>query len=156
MLNVYLKAAAIGIVAGMRSASAPALVSDHLARKGGNALDGSPLAWMASPTTATVTKVLAAGELVGDKLPFTPSRLAPGPLGGRMASGALCGAVLCASERERAEVGAVVGALAAALGAWAFYHLRQSADRATGLPDPVVAVVEDALAVGGGWYALQK
>ncbi len=155
MLNVYWKAAALGVVAGMRSMTAPALVSDRLAKNHGAVAD-SRFAWMASPTTATVFKVLAAGELVGDKLPMTPSRLAPGPLTGRIASGALCGAALCASDRERAEVGAVVGALAAVAGAWAFYHLRRSADAATGLPDPVVAVVEDALAVGGGWYALNR
>ena len=120
----------------------PALASGHLARLHPDALSASPLLrWLGTPTAALVFKFLAAGEIVGDKLPMTPSRLAPGPLFGRLLFGSLCGAALCAADGKRAEAGAAIGAAAAAASAFAFYHLRQWTDRTTGLPDPVVAEI---------------
>ena len=135
----------------------PCLASDHLARAHPDALANAPLLrWLGTPRAALVFKFLAAGEIVGDKLPMTPSRLAPGPLFGRFLFGALCGAALCAADGKRGEAGAVVGALSAVASAYGLYHLRQWADHKTGLPDPVVAVAEDALAYGGGRVILRE
>ncbi len=155
MTNTYLKAARLGVIAGMRSMSAPALISDHLARTQPPALLHSPLAFLASAQTALVFKFLAGGELVGDKLPFVPARIAPGPLTGRVASGALSGAAVCLAEGERAEMGALVGAVAAAASTYGFYHFRRWLGQVTKLPDPAIAVAEDALAAGIGWSLFQ-
>ena len=155
MPNTYLQAACLGVIAGMRSMGAPALVSDRLARTPSGAPEGSPLRWLGTAKTAQVFKILAAGEIVGDKLPRTPARTAPGPLSARLLSGALSGAALCAAGGKPPSAGAAVGALGALAGTFAFYHLRRRLGQATGLPDPIVAVAEDALAYGGGWLVLQ-
>lgn len=156
MPHTYFQAAALGAVTGMRSMGGPALASDHLASAHPDALTTSPfLRWLGTPKTVLVFKILAAGEIVGDKLPMTPSRLAPGPLFGRFLFGGLIGAALCAADGKRVEAGAAIGALAAVASAFTFYHLRQWADKTTGLPDPIVAVAEDAVAFFGGWSVLR-
>lgn len=148
MPNPTTQAFILGVVSGMRAALGPALVSHKLSRRGSP--DLGRLNFMRSPTTATVLKVAAAGELVGDKLPMTPARIEPGPLAGRVMSGALCGAALNRSSRESALSGAVAGALGAVAGAYAFYHLRRELTYKHGLPDVRVALAEDALAFGAG------
>jgi uncharacterized membrane protein len=155
MTDTYLKAACLGIIAGMRSMGAPALVSDCLARDQPEALAESPLRWLGTPTTAKVFKFLAAGEIVGDKLPKTPSRIDPGPLFGRIMSGGLSGAGLFAADGKRPVVGAAVGALAAIAGAYGFYHLRQTLGKRLPVPDPVLGAAEDVLAFGMGWRVLK-
>ena len=49
--------------------------------------------WVAKLLTALVFSVLAVGELIGDKLPMTPSRIAVGPLLARVGFGGLVGAI---------------------------------------------------------------
>ena len=156
MANSILKAAYLGIVAGSRSMSAPALVSRHLAQAQPARLTHPRLRWLASPKTATLLKLLALGELIGDKLPATPSRLAPGPLVFRALSGGLSGAALCAQEEEQIGTGAVIGGLAALLSAYGFYHLRQFAGKKLKLPDPLVGAAEDTAILLLGWNALKK
>ncbi len=156
MPNTYLQAACLGVVAGMRSMGAPALVSDRLARTQPPALEQSPLRWLGTDKAATITKFLAAGEIIGDKLPFTPSRIAPGPLFGRVLSGGLCGAALCLAAGKRAERGAVLGVAGAVAGAYGFYHLRRTLEQKIPIPDPVLGAAEDVLAFGGGWLVLQR
>lgn len=155
MLNTYLKATCLGVVAGMRSMAAPALVSNHLSRTPSEALAASPLRWLGTPKAATIFKVLALGEIGGDKLPFTPSRIAPGPLFGRIVLGGLSGAGLCAADGKRLEAGAMIGALGAVAGAYAFYYLRRTLGQKLPVPDPALGAVEDVLAFGGGWKVLQ-
>lgn len=149
-----LQALCLGATAGMRAAVAPALVSRHLARHAEAELGA--LEFLGSPRTARWLELAAAGELLGDKLPSAPSRLEPGPLLGRMASGALCGAALYAAARQRPGAGAVLGGAAAVAGAFAFYHLRRGLTRKGGLPDLLVAALEDALAIGSGLVVLGK
>ena len=100
MPNTYLQAACLGVVAGMRSMGAPALVSDHLAHSQSPSLGPSPLRWLGTTQAATITKFLAAGEVIGDKLPMAPARIAPIPLFGRVMSGGLCGAALVSPRRQ--------------------------------------------------------
>lgn len=153
MSNITTQAFALGVVAGMRSMTAPALVTHQLSR------DRRPklgrLNFMRSKAAATAFKVAAAGELIGDKLPSAPPRTQPGPLVGRALSGALCGAALARSRRESAVAGAVLGAVGGLVGTYAFYGLRGTLTKA-GLPDLVVALGEDALAVGGGRAILER
>src|SRR5436305_14503501 len=89
----------IGVIAGLRSMTAPAVVSWG-ARLGWIDLRGSHLAFLGSTTAVIVLSVLALGELVADKLPFTPSRTALLPLSFRVLSGAGCGAAVCISAEH--------------------------------------------------------
>jgi uncharacterized membrane protein len=154
MPNAYAKAACLGVIAGMRSMTAPALISGYLDRTHSDALLDSPLEWLATPTAASVFRVLAAGERIADKLPSVPARTSPGPLIGRGVTGALSGAAVCVADGEGLVEGAVVGALAAIASTFAFYHLRRWLTEATPLPDAAVAAAEDALALGLGRTAL--
>ena len=151
MINLYLKAIGIGVVAGMRCASAPALTSHYFSKHPSLFLDASPLKGIGLTKTANVLKVMAGGELIADKLPQCPNRTDPGALSGRAVSGGVCGAAVFLAEGERAPMGAAVGAVSAVASAFLFMNLRRVIGRAAKLPDPVVALVEDGLMFGIGY-----
>src|SRR5438874_10537327 len=75
---VYAFAVGIGVVAGLRSLTAPAAVS-WAAHLGWLNLENMWLAFLGFAATPYVLSVLAIGELINDKLPKTPSRKAPAP-----------------------------------------------------------------------------
>jgi uncharacterized membrane protein len=120
-------AALIGVVCGMRSAMGPAV----LAWRG--RLGGARTRWLLTAA--------AAGELVADKTPVVPPRTSPPALGGRLVSGAVCGRQLAGTW------GAVGGALGALGGTFGAYRARAALGEAIEVPDPLLGVAEDALAV---------
>jgi uncharacterized membrane protein len=134
----------------MRTASAPAIVSHILSRKNSGHLAKSRLNFMQSEITDVVTKVFAVGELVGDKLPNTPSRTEPLGIIFRCLSGGLVGATICKANGKNAFTGAAIGA-AAALGAtYGCYFLRKEIVEGFDIYDPWVGAAEDALVIGAG------
>ena len=147
MQNAYKKAFFVGIIAGMRSMSAPALMSDHFSKEHSREFEDSTLSFLASPTSAAVFKTLAVGEMAADKTPFVPDRIAAPSLAFRAVSGLVCGAAICSAERERADIGAAVGGASAVASTFAFYYLRREIGSRLGLPDPILGVSEDALVV---------
>ena len=149
------QAAALGAVAGMRSMLAPALFHRFAAQNKKDSPRYSAPTVFDSPHIGMALDVMALGELVADKLPNTPSRLAAPSLAIRAISGALVGGALFAERRKSPAAGALVGGLAAVAATYAFYHLRQTVDEKTGLPDPAIALAEDALARGIGHLALR-
>lgn len=90
---LILLAFAIGIVAGLRAMLVPAALA-WTAYLGWIDLSGSWLAWLAHPWAPWIATLLAAGELVADKLPTTPSRKQPPAFAARIAMGALGGAAI--------------------------------------------------------------
>lgn len=100
---------------------------------------------------------LAAGEFLADKLPHTQPRIAPnvqwsridGGIFGRVAADTLAGAALGSTQRGKRSVaeGAAFAAAGALVGNYLGYYARKAVVETTGLPDPVVAGVEDAIAV---------
>ncbi len=148
----FARAAGLGALAGLRTFTPPAVLS-HAARRNRISLRRSPVAFLGSKAATNSLTGLAVGELVGDKLPFMPSRLAAEGLVARMASGALCGTAVVASsgprKRRSLAAGAAVGAASAVAGAFAGYHLRRWLGRRLNVPDPAIAVVEDMVAIGG-------
>lgn len=100
----------------------------------------------------------SAGEVVLDKLPMTPSRLKPRTLLGRIAFGTFAGAALGSERKGIASVmrGAIAGTAGAVLGNYGGYHARKAVGDATGLPDPAVAVAEDAIAITLATTAVQN
>jgi hypothetical protein len=86
--------------------------------------------------------VAAAGELVADKSPWIPPRCDPPSLAGRVISGALAGRLVAGPA------GARVGAATAAATTYASERARELLGHRLGLPDPVLAVAEDALVLG--------
>jgi uncharacterized membrane protein len=108
----------------------------------------SPFATIISAKASKRITDLAVSELIADKLPFTPSRLKAGPLASRIVSGAVCGATIYGVVKRPLMEGAVLGGVGAIAGAFAGYHMRKRLSRH--MPDLGVAVLEDALAIGGG------
>jgi uncharacterized membrane protein len=149
-LNPVWQVVGIGLIAGMRSALAPAIVSYILSRNKSKEIEKSPIAFIQSGTSATILKVLAAGELVGDKLPFAPARTELLGLGGRCASGGLSGGALAMSNGKNKWMGAAMGIAAAVASTYACYYLRKGIVKHLGVNDPIIGAVEDMLAIGGG------
>jgi uncharacterized membrane protein len=129
----------LGAVAGLRSMMAPAAAFSLRDRR-----VSVPLA------------LLAAGELIADKLPVTPSRLAPPSLGFRLASGALCGWVVAGAFDGNRPLGLVCGAVGAAAASYGGYYLRQAIVKNVPLPDTVVAIGEDGLALAFAAIATRR
>jgi uncharacterized membrane protein len=154
--QVFGRVLGLGAVAGVRSMSAPALLSRSASRGTIEGIEGTPFAFLASPRAARILTVLAVGEALADKLPFAPDRISLPGLVGRMASGGLVGAALFAAARRRAAIGAGLGLLASAAASYPSYYLRVKTQERLGLPNWAVGLVEDALAEGTGLLALRK
>ena len=151
MNQTHLKAFGLGVVAGMRALIAPALLSHKLVRTYPTKQPGRPIHYLAMPPASLALKVLAGGEIIGDKLPNVPDRTIPVQFAARVASGATCGGFLSQAEGADIPAGVVAGGIGTVVGTLAFYHLRQWLHHGLGLPDPVVALAEDALAISLGW-----
>jgi uncharacterized membrane protein len=146
---------AIGIVAGMRSMTAPA-VTAWAAHTHHLNVAGTLLSFMGSLVTLVVLIVFAAGEFIADKLPNTPARTKPPGLIARVLTGALSGGCLGLTIGLSLWPGALLGAAGGIAGAFAGYQWRTGLVRALRVPDYVVALFEDALAVGAGLYIVSR
>jgi uncharacterized membrane protein len=98
------------------------------------------------PWTRRLLVAAAVGELVIDKLPATPSRLAPAGIAGRVALGALVASLFAQTRQAPWRPAAAIGASSAVIAAKLGHDVRARLDHHA--PDPAVAVVEDALAFG--------
>jgi uncharacterized membrane protein len=145
----------IGVVTGLRSLTGPA-VTAWAARLGWLSLIGTPMHFMASIITVAIFTLLAVMELVGDKLPATPARTAPLGLSARVLMGGLCGATIAVAGGASIAIGIVLGALGGIAGTYGGYQARTRLVRALGVPDVVIAVLEDIVAVGGGLLILSR
>lgn len=146
-MSVVLLALGIGFVAGLRSLTAPAVVS-WAAYLGWLNLTDSSLAFMASGIAVGILSLLAVVEYVGDLLPKTPARTSPGPLAARFIAGGLCGACLYAAAGQPLVVGGALGGIGGVIGAFAGYQARTRLVAALGVKDPLVAISEDLVAIG--------
>lgn len=144
MNHGLLAAVGLGAATGLRSMTGLALASRELTDRPAGDVDALRQ-WLADDTVANVLSGLAIGELVADKLPGLPDRVDPAPLTARGVIGAAVGAVAAGEEHWAA--GAVLGATAAVASAWLGWAVRKEAHWATGLPDAVLAVFEDAVAI---------
>jgi uncharacterized membrane protein len=135
----------IGIVSGLRSMTAPAVVS-WAARLGLLSIGETWLAFFGFRWTAWVLSIAAVGEFVGDKLPSTPSRKAAIPFVARIVSGSLCGGAIGATLGNL-YLGMVFGAVGAVAGTLGGYAARTGLVRVLGGRDFPVAVAEDLIAI---------
>lgn len=139
-------AAGLGAVTGMRSMTGLAMLSREISDRRRLPRDATRLQeWLAEDMVAITLSALALGEMIADKLPGTPDRVAPAPLFGRGAIGGLLGALVADSDHR--VLGAVIGATAAVAATWAAWFLRREAGRASMLPDAALALAEDAMAL---------
>jgi uncharacterized membrane protein len=155
MSPLLISAFALGMVAGLRSMTAPAVVA-WAARLGWLHLDGTPLAFLGVRWVPYFLTVLMLAELVGDKLPRTPARTQPGPFIGRILTGGLAGAALAVGSGLTLLAGAAAGGIGAVVGTLGGYRVRTGLVRALGVPDYVVALAEDVVAIGGALLAVSR
>ena len=140
----FRRALLIGVVAGMRSMTAPAVVSASVSKLDAETL-GS-LNCLGYPKVARVLNLAAGAELAADKLPIIGPRTDAGPLAFRAISGAVCGAAVSKRNNENIVVGAIAGGVAAVLAAHLFYSARKHLNNDLGIADPLLAVAEDTVA----------
>lgn len=150
--SAYARAALLGVVAGMRTQLPLALLALAARHDRGHASVSTPRVLRSTPLQV-IAGAAAVGELIGDKLPMTPSRLEPGPLAGRFMFGALAGGIVGREAGRSPLAGALLGAAGAGIGAYAGYHVRAGLGRATHLPDPLFGAAEDVVAIGLGVLA---
>src|SRR5580658_760710 len=108
---------AMGIIAGLRSFTAPAAVC-WAAHLGWLHLAGSRLAFLGSTAAVFISTALALTELVLDKLSWIGARTKAGPLIDRLIMGALSGAAIGSA------LGAISGAAGALVGTYGGYYAR--------------------------------
>jgi uncharacterized membrane protein len=146
---VLLLALLIGVIAGLRAMTAPAVVAWG-AFLGWIDLTDKWSEWVGHPITVTVLTILLVGELITDQLPKTPSRKVPPQFAARLISGGFAGAVIGSAffHTFSATGAGVIGAVLGTLGGAA---LRSRVAAANNGNDRPGAFGEDVLAVGGGF-----
>lgn len=150
---VIILAFGIGIVAGLRALTAPAVVA-WAAHLGWLNVHNTHLVFMASMWAAILFSILAIFELIGDLLPWTPNRTAPPSLAARLLLGGLCGACLSAAASHLVSTGAVLGAIGALIGAFAGYEIRKRLTVGLNIKDIFIAIPEDFIAIGLAFFVV--
>ena len=155
MSGVLILAFVLGCVDGLRSITAPAAVC-WAAHFGWLPLSGTKLEFLAHPLALWIITIMALGELIADKLPRTPARTAPVGLIARIVLGGACGFAV-AVGRDTNPVMPVIAAVAGALlAAFAGYNARRLLVSRFRLPDFLVALAEDAIAISIGLVILAR
>jgi uncharacterized membrane protein len=143
----------LGISTGMRTMTATAVMCwfaywQLLPQKGW-------ASWTGLLATAIVFMVLAVGEYIGDLLPQTPNRTAPGPLAARIVFSGFVGALAAHALIEPLAGGVILGVLGALVGAYGGMWLRMQGtkllkrDMPVGLLESLLALVIAAIAARG-------
>lgn len=147
-LRPFWQAIALGILAGIRSNTAPAVASHILSYHPSGLLENSPLKLLQSHKVANTLKVLALSEFVGDKLPVAGDRIKPVSVAFRSLSGSLAGAAICKAEGSHPLAGTILGAVAAFGSTFGSFYLRKMIVKKTGIYDPIIGAIEDIVVVG--------
>lgn len=144
-MTIYVLALLIGVIAGLRAMTAPAMVS-WAAHLGWLNLNGTWLSFLGNGWTHWALTLLVLVELVTDQLPTTPSRKVPVQFGARIVTGALSGAAIGAGSNALAG-GLIAGIIGAIIGTFGGSELRAKLAAAFRNDRPA-AFIEDAVAIG--------
>jgi uncharacterized membrane protein len=148
-MSLLSRAALLGLATGGRSTSGLAALAVS---------NPSTSGVLGSRWTRRLASTAATGELVGDKLPQTPSRLQPEGLLPRLVLGAAAGAILSHREggsRNRTLLAGLLGLLGAGGGSRLGVSWRQLASRRFGKDLPG-ALIEDACWLAAARYASRR
>jgi uncharacterized membrane protein len=149
------EAIGLGLIAGMRTSSAPLVVNQMLRNHPSRAVANSPLKFIQSDTFTIISKLMVTAELVADKLPSTGDRIAPVGLIGRGLSGALAGACIFKASGNNMYSGAAIGLVTAVGATFGSWWLRKTAGEKTKIKDPLLGGFEDIITASAG-FALVK
>jgi uncharacterized membrane protein len=137
--SLVLRSALLGVAAGSRSSLGVA--APLMSTPTGAGLPGR----LTGRAAGALAGVAVVGELVGDKLPQTPSRLQPPVLAVRLGSGATGAAALARRQQARPAAPVLAGVVGAAAGSFGGFAWREWAGQR--VPDEQAALVEDAVAI---------
>ncbi|WP_433282395.1 hypothetical protein ACQPZA_17675 [Pseudonocardia xinjiangensis] len=146
-----LRAAALGAATGSRSTAGVTAI----ALTSGRDDPGAVAARLGSRAGTVISALAAAGELVADKLPATPSRLALPGLLPRAVLGATSAAAMARRNQYDTTLPALVGLASAGAAAALGVRLRAAAARRFGSDKPG-AFAEDAIATLLGWLGARR
>jgi uncharacterized membrane protein len=136
----------MGLVTGQRTFT-PMAVLCWFAYTGYLPVEGTWASWTAKLPTAIVFTVLALGEYVGDKLPKTPARIAPGALIARLLVGALVGAIVAVGLDASGVEAVILTIIGTLIGAFGGFLIRREIVERLGCKDWPVALAEDVSAI---------
>jgi len=152
------KVVLLALISGMRSMMAPALLSMNVKTEDKAGLHASRLDFVGQKRTQDVLGVLTTAELIGDKLPFTPSRIKPSQLTVRLLSGAAVGALTYSLAGREARKGAALGGIVSLASTTVFFTLRKALSLTRIIPEPFTGLAEDITAfyLAGRYLDLQN
>lgn len=146
---------AFAALSGLRSMAPPAMLARAIRRGAVENPEGTPFELLGR--LSPLLQILMVGEMSADKTPFIPGRTSAGPLLGRAASGALVAAALRAPGGQGGKGSiALLGALSAVAAAFASEKLRAQGGQTLGVPDPVLALLEDGIVLYAGTWLLRR
>ncbi|MBC8099730.1 MAG: hypothetical protein H7Y11_09835 [Armatimonadetes bacterium] len=137
----------LGLLVAMRSMTASATVVDYLAKHPTYRRNDAIGRIISDPTIALLTKAMAGGEMLLDKMPFMPSRTDFVPLIGRMGVAGMLAARL-AKPNERI-LAIVTASVSAAIGSYVARDMRVRVAQQLNGNHIAPGLAEDALVVGG-------
>lgn len=135
----------VGFASGLRSLT-PAAILCWAAFVGLLPVNQTKLTFIGKLPTVVVLTLLAAAELIADKLPQTPARTKPVGLSARVLTGCMCAVVIATSAGQNWRWAVILGIAGAACGTFAGYNTRRLLVTA-GIRDLIVAVGEDAITI---------
>lgn len=100
--------------------------------------------------------MLTVGEMVGDKTPQVPDRIAPVALLSRALSGAFVGAAVFKHHRDKLWKGALIGGVSSVASTFLFFYLRKKVGHKTHIHDKLLGIAEDAIAIGSGVAVMEN
>ena len=139
----------IGIVAGLRSMTAPAVVSwtGHVGWLG---LSNGPFWFMATVPAVLILTPWSLFELVIDKTSKIGNRTELLGLGFRIVTSSFSGAAVSSAAGADLAIGMVSGLFGGMIGTFGGYYLRRACVRNSTLGDLPIAIGEDIIAIGLG------
>ncbi|MDR5729277.1 MAG: DUF4126 family protein [Terriglobia bacterium] len=155
ILPVLLVAFCLGALTGLRTFTPIAVLAWTLHLRYMH-IPGSSLHFLHTTAAVVVLTLLAVGELIADKMPNTPSRLKPPGMIGRVIFGFICGMVSGQAWGANWETCAAIGLVGAILGALLGYEVRKGWVHTFHWHDFPVALIEDAVAIGGSILVISR
>ena len=143
---ILLSCFGIGVVAGLRSMTAPAVVS-LAAYFGWLDVSGGPFWFLASPLVVALLTIWALFELVMDKTPRLGNRTGFLGLPFRIITSSCSGAAIASAAGRGIVPGIIVGLVGGLIGTFGGYHARKTIDQRTSIGDFSIALAEDLIAI---------
>lgn len=143
----------LGFATGLRTFT-PLAVICWATRLGYLTTEGTWASWTGNFAITLAITALAAGELIGDKLPKTPNRTDSMPLLARMTLGGLGGAICATAMQGPGLEGVLLGIVGALVGAFSGFMLRREIVQQLRCKDWPVALAEDIFTIAAASFAL--